>query len=414
MTPTILITFLGTGDYTPACYQFGDSALSQDEGFFSAALASHLKPTRVISLQTQSANEKHGDALTERFRELEIEHSEVRIPEGKSESELWGIFSALTQAVPPKCILHVDVTHGFRSLPILSFIALNYLRTTRDVTLGGIHYGAFEAKSDGITPVFDLSPFLTLLDWTAAADQFLATGSASRLGTLLKGIQQTMWQNQKNGGNSDLPTKLISLGSTLEIAANNLALLRTGAITNSAASVAKQIANATQAGDLERFALPFLDVLEPVRKELTHFRSTDLNILRDLVGWLIEKERPDAALTLASEWIVSWVMVRLGTADHHCGESIRKPYDQCISLWVDEHSGRNEIQNPDGESARHLESLKAECSTEEMERLAVIGSRLKSARNDLNHAGFRQGPLSAASIVSTAKELRKELLLLPV
>ncbi|MGD7654459.1 MAG: TIGR02221 family CRISPR-associated protein [Verrucomicrobiales bacterium] len=413
MTPTILITFLGTGNYTPARYQFSGSDHPDNETFFSAALASHLKPTRVISLQTPDATTKHGKALDQRFRELNVEHSSVSIPEGKSESELWEIFAALTQAVPAKCVLHVDVTHGFRSLPILSLIALNYLRTTRDVTLGGIHYGAFEAKSNEVTPVFDLSPFLALLDWTAAADQFLATGSASRLGSMLKGIQQSMWQNRQGSAPSDLPTKLISLGSTLEIAANNLTLLRTGAISDSAASVAKQITNATQTGDIERFALPILDVLDPVRAELTSFNSTDLAVLRDLVGWLIEKDRPDAALTLASEWIISWVMVRLGISDHHCGENIRKPYDKCISLWVDEYSGRHEIKNPDEESTRHLVELKEKCASDEMVRLAGIASRLKSARNDLNHAGFRQGPLSAANIFTTARELYQELVLLP-
>jgi len=406
----VLLTFLGTGNYTSACYQFGDQTISHQEAYFSAALASHLKPDRIISLQTEAASKKHGVPLNSRFLDLDFAHVPVKIHEGKAESELWEIFSSLTNSVPRDCTLHLDITHGFRSLPILGFIALNYLRTTRNVTLGGIHYGAWDAMETGVAPAFDITPFLTLLDWTAAADQFLSTGSATRLAGLLGNIQQSIRRNPGEIPTGDLPTKLISLGSTLEIAANNLTLLRTGAIKASAESVARQIENATKSKDITRFAPAFLDVLQPVQADLTRFAGTDLSILRDLIGWLIEKDRPDTALTLAAEWIVSWLMVRLGNSDHHTNEKNRKPYDQCLNLLIDEYSKRNEIPNPSAESKDLLKKLKSRSAPAERECLAAVASQLKTARNDLNHAGFRDSPMAARAIHSVAMEIRDELM----
>ncbi len=165
----LLLTFLGTGKYEPCRYQFSDS-LSDEEAFFSVSLAEHLKPDKVVSLQTEKAAEINGTALDGKIKRLGIEHNVVTIPNGASEDELWQIFGLLTEAVDPGCELHLDITHGFRSQPLLGFIALNYLRITRKIRIGGLHYGAFEARKENIAPVFDLTAFLTLLDWTSAAE----------------------------------------------------------------------------------------------------------------------------------------------------------------------------------------------------------------------------------------------------
>ena len=208
---TILLTSLGTGNYHPSSYQIEDS-ISDQQAFFSVALAKHLSPDRVISLQTSQAADLHGTALANDLKRLNIDHEVVSIPEGKSENELWQIFSVLTSHIPQACTLHLDITHGFRSLPLLGFIALNYLRVTRNITIGSLRYGAWEAKNNNdIAPSFDLSPFLTLLDWSAAADQFKATGAADRIARLLKETQISLWKNRGNEGPKALPKLLSTL-----------------------------------------------------------------------------------------------------------------------------------------------------------------------------------------------------------
>lgn len=266
MKSSVLITFLGTGNYQPGRYRIGDF-LSDEETYFSAALGACLKPDQIISLETPEARIKHGAQLHDRFSQLDLKHEAISIPNGASEIELWEIFSALTSHVPESCTLHLDITHGFRSLPLLGFLGLTYLRVTRKVTIGGIHYGAWEARDDtNLAPAFNLTPFLTLLDWTAAADQFLSTGSAERLSSLLQDTQQSLWKNPGELSAFQLPRSLKNLATSIDNASLNLLLLRTGSLADSAMKLEKQISIAH--ADAHAHAQPFIELLNPIRSDL--------------------------------------------------------------------------------------------------------------------------------------------------
>lgn len=410
---TILLSFLGTGAYEACRYRTG-AHLSSAQRFFSVALAEHLRPDQVLSLQTAAAAKKHGDDLAAALAPLGVHHQAVPIPEGKSEAELWQIFAALTEHVPHGCTLHLDITHGFRSLPLLGSLAISYLRVTRDITLGGIHYGAWEARDEaGVVPVFDLTPFLSLLDWTSAAQDFLTTGSAARLGGLLCGVQQSLWQNQTASDPSpgDLPKKLKSLGQSLHQASANLLLLRTGVMARDSAHLTTTLAAAR--AETSAHATPFLEVLSPVQEQLTRFQDTGLATLRDLVNWLAERGQTAAALTLANEWITSYLMVLCGHTNHHCNYQARVPFSVAASLL--ENPEMQLIEDANGTAARrHLEIITARLDPQHIACLKAAISRIRSARNDLNHAGFNETPAPAERLAAHAREIARELAALPI
>jgi len=90
----------------------------------------------------------------------------ISIPDGKDEAEIWGIFETLTQNVNEGDSIVFDITHAFRSIPFLAMIAVSYLRAAKGIELNAIVYGAYDARIDDKSPVFNLTPFVTLLDWT--------------------------------------------------------------------------------------------------------------------------------------------------------------------------------------------------------------------------------------------------------
>lgn len=404
---TRLLTFLGTGNYQPCAYRIEDASATDPVTFFSVALAASLKPDLVISLQTAGAADKHGPALDDALAKLGLKHQPVTIPEGKSEAELWQIFSALTEHIPEGCTLHLDITHGFRSLPLLGFIALSYLRVTRKVAIGGIHYGAWEARDENNNaPVFDLTPFLTLLDWTAAADQFFTTGSATKLGKLLSQAQQSLWQNRGGQQQSKLPTKLKSLGASLGDTSSNILLLRTGSLKSSADTLVGHLDEAK--AEAETHASPFLELLAPVKDQLTRFNNTDLDTLRDLVGWLAERGQTAAALTLASEWLTSYVMVKCGQTSHHAAYHSRKPYSLAISKL--EQPEMNITPDETGNAAiAAIAQLENTLTAEQLLLLKSLSSTIRNARNDLNHAGFNDNPAPATVLIKRAQEVAEKL-----
>lgn len=403
----VVLTFLGTGQYQSCRYDI-NGKISHEVTYFSHALAGHLRPDKIISLQTAGARNKHGSALDDAFKTLGIPHQPVEIPDGQSESELWQIFAALTTHIEEQCELHLDITHGFRSLPVLGFIALSYLRVTRKVRIGGIHYGVWEARNQAtnLAPVFDLTPFLTLLDWTAAADQFFTTGSASHLASLLSNAQQTLWRDFSGTDKSGLPRTLKSLGNSLKDASENLLLLRTKALPDSAAKLSKSLVAAQQETAL--YTSPFLEVLQPVNENLTRFSDTDLATLRDLVSWLADRAQTAASLTLASEWLTSYAMSICGEKNHLCGYNERAPYSLAIS----------KLEKPDMKIAEDaagdrcmaiLDLLNKRLGEDQIKQFAATASTIRNARNDINHAGFNETPASGSALIQRAKEVAASL-----
>lgn len=71
-----------------------------------------------------------------------------------------------------ECI-SLDVTHGFRHLPMLALVAARFLKSIKNIRTEHIYYGAFEMRNENNrTPVVDLSGMLTMLDWVDALSAY--------------------------------------------------------------------------------------------------------------------------------------------------------------------------------------------------------------------------------------------------
>src|SRR5262249_18100468 len=145
--------------------------------------------------------------------------------EGKNEEEVWHLFDYLIDAVEPGEEIVLDVTHSYRSLPILVVIAGAYLRVVKEVRVERILYGAYEARDDtNHAPVFDLSPSLSLLEWTAATDLFQRTGNAEPLAALLRDTQDELYRSGATA--PDLPKRLKSAAGALASLSEAMRLVR--------------------------------------------------------------------------------------------------------------------------------------------------------------------------------------------
>lgn len=163
--------------------------------------------------------EKVSDGLQSRLEGLSV--TEINIPDGGSEAELWEIFQAIGDHVEDGDTLYVDVTHGFRSLSIVLLTALDYLRLAKGVTIAQVSYGAWEAGQleDGlrVSPTFDLTPFFVLREWTAAL-VLLEAGDLRALGRALARPRRELGRLLRKDtprALGRLPGKLESLGEAL-------------------------------------------------------------------------------------------------------------------------------------------------------------------------------------------------------
>lgn len=262
----IVISFLGTGNYQEAEYTRGDSTYRTR--FFPAAVAQWIGPDRLYVLLTDEArNHPNWASLQAELTNQQIEYQDITIPNGSSESELWEIFERLVGLPQEDDEITLDITHGFRSLPALALLAMVYLRIVKQVNLCDILYGAYEARaSDSNTepsiarvPTFELTPFVTLLEWASAADQFLNTGNSTVLDKLLKAQHKTLWKEKRKQ-----PRTLQQLGNSLTTLSEIIASLRAREVPTAASNLVSALRDAEE--EVRTYFPAAVPILENVRK----------------------------------------------------------------------------------------------------------------------------------------------------
>lgn len=226
----ILIGFLGKarkdqeqGQYRLAQYRFSDDNIVSTR-FFGSALAKRVQPDRLILLGTSSSmwdvlleefcinNELYNDRIRlmddvqqgtvrqERLdvlapllsRALDMECCLRVIPHGRDEPEQVDILQIMADALNENDVLHLDLTHGFRHLPMLGLLSAMCLRTLKQVKIGGMYYGALDMTDNDTkeTPVLCLDGLLHIADWVSAIERYDHSGDYGVFSRLLPDVSE--------------------------------------------------------------------------------------------------------------------------------------------------------------------------------------------------------------------------------
>jgi CRISPR-associated DxTHG motif protein len=384
--------------------------------FFGIALANFVPGLRMRVFVTATTKKESLPTLQCAVAKFVTDIQSVDIPDGRNDEELWAIFQAVVDAVDPGEQLIFDITHGFRSLPFLSFLAVAYLRVVKNIQLKGVYYGNFEARDQSVTPnrtpVIDLTPFVDLLDWTAGADHFVRFGDASELARLLRTQHERVKPDLNNKvamsewGNS--PVK--KTAAYLERASRALRVLRPNEAMDASAQICAQLPEALKAS--QELAHPLLPLGEHVRNSFTPIARSEneqsknpaetLKIERQLIKWYLDRNQIFLAVALAREWLVSWVMVQIGMCNNLLEKSEREKVERALGQKFQQMIGKSPVNNNDT-ALSDLEKL------HNLDTIVQCYNQLGDLRNDLMHAGKRKSPRAAEKVEEQAKELIKEL-----
>ncbi|MFN3762455.1 MAG: TIGR02221 family CRISPR-associated protein [Anaerolineae bacterium] len=384
------ISFLGTSPYEKVTYVYQEREFITN--LFPEALFHFFPDLETLYLFATKAVREHSNlqALKERIPSGRLEV--VPIPDGQSEEELWDIFSALTETVEEGEEVVFDITHSFRSIPFLAFLAAAYLRAARRVHIRAVVYGAYEARpkgDPGPRPVFDLTPFVFLLDWLAATNQFIHTGDAQYLARLLAREGEGKSGTLKNAGRAlEDFSRAIMLCRPLEV------MEKAGRVN----TILKKVSE-----DLARWARPFEVMAGRIEEEYGRYVLRDPGDVReslqrqlDLICWYADHGQTIQAVTLAREWVVTAVGWRLS------GGILLKNEERGEIEWG--LSGLSRVaqgrSSPDtlNEVGRKLQGWP------EVDTLSDLWNRLTAVRNDLDHAGMNPGPMPAARLSRKTQE----------
>jgi CRISPR-associated Csx2 family protein len=402
------LTFLGINNYAETIYVY--QGKEYPTRFFAAALPHFFPQLEEILLFVTPQVQEHAnlkalqESLGERLRPAPI-------PEGHTQEDLWTIFDALTAQIQPGEQVLFDITNSFRSLPFLVFLAAAFLRSARQIQVAGVLYGAWDARNTETnrTPVFDLTPFVTLLDWLTATNRFVETGDGHALASLL---QAGMPSGPQMG--RDLQAR--ALGKNLESAADAIRsislavrLARPLEIMQSAAQLDATIQQALPV--IQKTARPFGLLASQIVDEYSQFALEDptestsqvesLYSQLELIHWYLERRHVIQAATLAREWVISLLAWRLNAPMFEL-ENGRDALEKALNTVV-------EKRKPDPKPKYRSPYEKPIADLPEVDQLCALWNRLRDIRNDIAHCGMRISPRNANLLKQKVELLFPEL-----
>ncbi|ART83443.1 CRISPR-associated protein [Oceanisphaera profunda] len=212
----------GVGRYQALNYLLPDGQLTASVTYLGEALITRYQPQRLVvagtsgsmwdQLLTQLSGQWSEDeqlALIESVDEKNVTPAQltsleqalmtstgrqvslVLLPDTATPAAQAEFIVTLCAAVKQGESLIIDVTHGFRFMPILALTCLQYLQYIKGVEIEEMLYGALDGDKG---EVFSLNNVLQLSGWVRALGQFDHSGDFSVFGPLLK---REGWDNDK-------------------------------------------------------------------------------------------------------------------------------------------------------------------------------------------------------------------------
>jgi CRISPR-associated DxTHG motif protein len=401
-----VITFLGKYP-KETVYEFGGKPYNGR--VFAEAMRQFLAFDEMLVFVTDEAR---TDALPVLTALNDARIRDVTIPRGESNAEMWQIFEIITSQVNEGETVIFDITHGLRSLPFLVFIFAAYLRSAKRVNIEAIYYGAFElgdSKTNKPAPVIDLSEFVGMLDWLTATDQFVQTGDARRLAQMLEADA-----SKKASVNAAQKLSQVSLAAFL---CQPFTLMQEAQTLGAALEKAQP--------ELAAQTLPFDVMREQITETFGAFgadwerdRTDGLRKQFRLIEWYYQNNQLIQAMTLAREWLISAVTLRLGQPID-LEQEPRKEMEWAVSglARVDKFKLTDPLT---GERRKTRVTDLNEYAQliyttwTERDELIELWSLLSAPRNALDHAEHQFEKMSLAKITANADKIMPRLRALAV
>lgn len=408
------ITFLGATKAWETTYVMPDGR-EHTAPFFGAALARFYPGLSMKVFVTEKAREMHWDHFQRLTEDFVAEMDPVDIPDGADEAQMWTLFQSVVDAVDDREEVIFDITHGFRSLPFLSFLAAAYLRTVKHIELEAVLYGNFEARDQTVTPqrapVIDLTEFVSLLDWMTAADRFIRFGDAQDLARQLEGSKPDHHTASKEVM-SDWTRNVGRIAGTLAQLSQSLRMLRPRDAMIGSALLRARLLDA--AGSAAVHPRPFQvlsrqisDAYSPLaldEQQIVNDPAAELAVERELLHWYLERSQLVQAAAVGREWIVTWVMLHLNYTDI-LDQDTRRGVEDLLGSAIQERKRSGVLPS---QTKSVLTPIPA------IDSAIDLYGQLVNTRNDIMHAGKRKGAMPVKTLDQKVRELCRRVDDLPL
>ncbi|AFH48910.1 TM1812 family CRISPR-associated protein [Ignavibacterium album JCM 16511] len=419
------ISILGTNDYLECRHKFNDSETDIpvkycQEDLIKFFCSDFNKGDEIRIFLTKDAeiknwlNDGHFDrrtnqpisntGLKERLEKIvdPILIKPIGIKEGFNEDEIWEIFQTIFDSINEDEELIVDITHSFRSLPMLMISLLNFAKQVKNVKVKGVYYAAFETLGsieevkkmpveERVAPILDLTAFSLLQDWTNATYDFVNYGNVKMLNNLVKHISNS--SNITDPAQKYFPNRVIKKLNQL---VDNIALCRGKELIEFDYNNLKNEIRQLYENKLPK---PFSYLLKVITDRIDNFNQNPEALIIKVSQWCFDYNLIQQAITLLQEFTISLILKNhnLDISDKTNREIISQSFrikaqDIPEDKWYEPAAG-------------NVELVRKILSDYLLSNLSPSFNSLTSLRNDVNHAGFLLDAKSTESIKANIQQI---------
>ena len=426
--PKHFISVLGTGDYKEVYYGNEEKPTRfVQEAVIRQMVSPMTLDDKITLFVTEDSFRKNylssenmkglKQVLLENFDVTDHQIHNVIIPIGKNEEELQTIFNMMFETLSEGDQVYVDITHSFRSLPVQFLAVLSFAKVVKNISVEGIYYGAYEARveNDNRAPIFDISSFLNIIEWSHAANSFIRYGNSEELCQLSDIYRKKVFESNYPLDRKEEARLLSNFTSSLNKITRCIATTRGCDVeemkgTNNTsirraydfyAKKKKQYSDFT----LERNdhnAPPLDKLIEVIDRKAERFNQpSNLEIGIQTVKWSIENHMTQQGYTALEETIKTYLCNKYGldeTFRYH-RENVCKDICNCLRMhyndrdqafevwksWVSEIDYQNNKSNI---SWKELIDIGKRMADELSIDLINLCKDLSNGRNSINHFGF--------------------------
>ncbi|MCF6246488.1 MAG: TIGR02221 family CRISPR-associated protein [Desulfobacula sp.] len=432
----IFISFLGTNDYLECSYKFQNKLIKNVRFVQEATIKLHCNNwssnDKVLIFTTKNAyqnnwkdnghkDRKTGEyldriGLEKRLSDLKLNCSikQINIPDGKNEAEIWEIFSIVFDEIEQDTEIIFDITHAFRSIPMLAIVILNYAKVIKDVSLDGLYYGAMEALGNfpdvkkiplekRIIPIIDLTSFDHLMEWSVGIDQFLKSGNASLVSKLAEKSARTILSRTKGRDRSQHIIR--KFANNLEAFTKTLSTCRGRDISNNIVRLKINLDDCKKIKLNESLNKPLRPLLEKINRQMDSFPENFDKDGIQAAKWCLEHNLIQQGYTILQETLISYFLTRIGEDPYNFQSKNRKLVNQAVYIFFDRSpekidKNRSEEQKITNKLLNFYKKNKAIVETHR---------NLSNLRNDINHCGFNEDPAKANTLTNELKKIIQQV-----
>ncbi|MEM5947014.1 TIGR02221 family CRISPR-associated protein [Spirochaetia bacterium 38H-sp] len=404
------LTFLGTGNYEKVRYQCPDNSIIKTAYAQIAIINTYKdelkdKNSKVIVFVTKEARSRHWDTETGLNRELEEyipadKIFAVDISSVIDEQSVWQLFDNIFNSIPYGSDILLDITHAFRSIPMLGLVIINYARIVKNIDIKGIYYGAYDRELTEPYKIIELTQVDRLLQWSNAVNSYANTGNAYHIDLLANQIMK----NIKTDLEKMQAASERSLAHSLKKIWPILSTCRIKEIINGRVfiDIKKKI---------EELHNQDVSYIKPLSTLHSQIEDTILDFAPDSIGNIllavrlcIKYDLIQQAITLLQEGLITIILYNIDI-DYNARNN-REAVNRFFTYLAkpDTNNTHPKEEEPYKETGKELDKH------EYIKKFIKPCNWLKDLRNDINHAGLTEQKINPETFMTNIKKIFRDIL----